>query len=72
MHDMTLDRAQAAAYVAELGWDAFMRMLEYQAGERLCRRPLELYSVSMDWAGDPSIKVVKAKGARGDLLVALT
>jgi hypothetical protein len=34
--------------------------------------PLELYSMSQDWAYIDSIKVIKCRGARGDLLIHLT
>jgi hypothetical protein len=66
MFDLSLDRVQASAYASQNGWDAFMARLESLSG-----RPLELYSVSTDWTRDETIKVIKARGARGDLLVGL-
>jgi hypothetical protein len=66
MYDMTLDRVQASAFASQHGWDEFMGALERKSG-----RELDLYSVSTEWTRDASVTCLKARGARGDLLVAL-
>ena len=68
--DMTLERATCQQYVKDHGWDMFLGALDLRAARHL-NRELGLYQVSTEWAWVPAIKVLKARGEQGDLLVAL-
>jgi hypothetical protein len=65
--DLTLDRARASDLVTSHGWDALLIELQRLAGGP----GLDLYSVSTDWQRRRYITTLKARGARGDLLVKL-
>ncbi len=70
MYDFTLNRVQASAFASQHGWDEFMAALESKSAT-FGRLPCELYSVSTEWTTNPNITCLKARGARGDLLVKL-
>lgn len=69
--DFEISRVQAANFVGRYGWEDFLRLIALM-GQFHGTAELDLYSVSQEWIWLPEIKVIKAKGARGDLLVRLT
>lgn len=65
MDIVNANRAAYAAFVDVYGWDALLTALNTFAAPGF-----DLYSVSKDWHDRPEGRyVLKAKGARGDLLV---
>lgn len=71
MYDLELDREFCQAVIAAGGPEAFLRCLG-DAMRRKDRGGLDLYSFSRDWEYIPTIRVIKARGAKGDVLVKLT
>lgn len=64
--EIEASRVAFRSIVDTLGWDALLAALDTFGG-------LELYSVSQDWyIYDSRRFVLKAKGARGDLIVTWT
>ena len=66
--DLRMSHQAAKRYVDMFGWEALLNALERKA-LRITPRRLELYSVSMDWHVIGPEFCLKAKGARGDVLV---
>lgn len=64
MFDLLLDYAGTRVQLDELGADDFLEWLETMSG-----RHLDLYAFSTDWVQSGPQFALKAKGARGDLLI---
>lgn len=67
--EMTLDRAYCKAVIAAVGANNFLRTLNFAATAAGC--DLDLYTCSQEWEWIPGVKVIKCRGAKGDLIVHL-
>jgi hypothetical protein len=69
--EITLARATCKDWLREFTQVGMLAALD-AAIALFAGHPLELYTMSQDWAYIDTIKVIKCKGARGDLLIRLT
>jgi hypothetical protein len=70
--EITLARATCKDWARTLGYTGLLVALEAAIAAPPNGVTLELFYMSQDWAHDDSTKIIKCKGARGDLIVYLT
>lgn len=66
--EITLDYAATKAFAEDKGMQALLEALDRKASI-LAGHALELYSLSLDWLRIGPQFILKAKGARGDVIV---
>jgi hypothetical protein len=69
--ELTLDRAACLATFEKQGPAGFRATLDTICYLGIGRK-LDLYSMSGEWTFIPRVKIIKCRGARGDLIVHLT